>query len=177
MPDQPLLVERKNFWMLRREPQRRRRCRSRENNFDIGLRQQIHHAPHPVEFEAAFFWLVKPPREFAETHDVHAEVHHEFHVARPLRFGIVGSACVREDPVFWMVVDAKIHTTIGLFARESSGVSLRGNAETEQLALARNRGSAGFPPQELDSISLGTMTNIFAATRYTHAAQKPARAR
>ena len=69
----------------------------------------VHDAAQPEEIVFAFLGFAEAPGKFADADDVDAGLDHQRGVAFPGAFGIVGGAGVGKDPVFGIIVNAKIH--------------------------------------------------------------------
>src|SRR5262245_19723579 len=97
--------------MLSCEPDWRRGGRSGEDGFDTGSTELAHDAFKPREIVLALLVFAQAPGEFAHADDVHARCSHQFDIAVPKSFGIFRGAAVRINPLFRMVVSAKIHSS------------------------------------------------------------------
>ena len=107
-----MFVERKNFRMLFGEPDRRRGRGRGQHDLNARFAENIHHPLEPVEIEFTFLRFAKSPGEFAETYNIDARLDHEFGVMLPRSLGVFVGAAVWEDPLFGMIINAKIHMVI-----------------------------------------------------------------
>ena len=117
--DQAVLVERQNFRMFFGQPDGRRGGGRAENDLDVVLRHDVHHAAQPEEIVFAFFGFAEAPGKFADADDVDAGLGHQFGIVFPSALGVVGGAGVREDPLLRIIINAKKHN---LNSRASIGV-------------------------------------------------------
>ena len=117
--DPAVLVDRQNFRMFFGQPDGRRGGGCAENDFDVVLRHDVHHAAQPEKIVSVLFGFAESPGEFADADNVDAGLEHQFSIAFPSALGVVGGAGVREDPLLRIIINAKKHN---LNSRVSTGV-------------------------------------------------------
>ena len=117
--DQTALVERQNFRMFFGQPDGRRGGGRAEDDLDVVLLHDVHHAAQPEEIVFALFGFAEAPGKFADADDVDAGLGHQLGIAFPSALGVVGGAGVREDPLLRIIINAKKHN---LNSRASTGV-------------------------------------------------------
>src|ERR1043166_3551111 len=91
MANESAFVDWKDFWMFLREPDGWRGGGCRENDFDAGPAEYVHHATQPTEVAFTFFAVADAPNEFADANDVNAGRSHHLGIAFPGGFWIIGS--------------------------------------------------------------------------------------
>ena len=107
-----LLIKRKNLRMLLGQPDRRRGGGGGEHHLDPCLAHDIHDALQPIEFEFAILGFAEAPGEIADADHVNAGFDHEVGILIPLSFWLFGCSSVRKDPLFRIIIDAKIHMVV-----------------------------------------------------------------
>src|SRR5205823_4423577 len=81
----------------------------RQHHLDAGFAHDVHHATEPAKIRLLRFRFADAPDELSHARDIHAGLRHQLSIPLPRRFGIFGSAAVRVNPLFRMIINTEIH--------------------------------------------------------------------
>ncbi len=104
-----MFVERQNFRMFPGEPDRGRGGWCSEDNLDVLARHDVHDAAQPEKIKLALLGFADAPGKFTHADDVDPGLRHQGCVTIPNGLRVLGGATVGEDPMFGIIINAKIH--------------------------------------------------------------------